>query len=115
MLLYKDVVGHFMRRLGIILFLTVTTILYGQDTEIINKGDTTTIRSLNITIDPFLFGDNPLGFLKMLDSRVSKQTFENRHVDNKIDTVFTFTIGTDMFSVYQWDKNENALVCLVLK
>lgn len=99
-----------MRALGLILLLTTTTRLYCQDAEIISKGDTAIIISFSITIDPFLFGDNSLEFLKMLDARVSKQTFQNRHVDNKIDTVFTFTIGKDKFSEYQWGKNENAIV-----
>jgi hypothetical protein len=99
-----------MKGLTVILFLTSTTGLLGQDTEIISKGDSVIIRAYNITTDPFMFGDNSLTYLKKMNPRPTTTTFLNRHVDNKVDTVFIFNVGQDKFSVYQWDKDENALI-----
>jgi hypothetical protein len=92
-----------MRKFYIILLLTITTRLLSQDFKVATKGDTLTIRAINITTDPFQFGDNPLSYLEKFDPR---RTFET----NKIDTTFTLTIGKDNFKVTKWDKDQTGLL-----
>jgi len=99
-----------MRGLFIILFLTVTDRLFGQDIEIMTSGDTTTVRATNIANNPFMFGDNPLSYLQKWNPILTIQTFNNRHVDNKVDTVFILTIGRDSFKIYKWDEVTNGLL-----
>lgn len=98
-----------MRHLFILFLLTVTR-LQSQDFEIIASGDTLTIRESNVATDPFGFGDNPLKHLQKGNPRKTFQTYPNRHVENKIDTVFTLTSGKDHFEIMKWDENENGLV-----
>ena len=90
--------------------MTLTTRLFSQDIEITTNGDTLTVRATNITNDPFQFGDDPLKYLEKLNPKKSIQTFNNRHVDNKVDTAFTLTLGNDNFTVYKWDNEENGLL-----
>jgi len=99
-----------MRGLVFILFLTWTTRLFGQDIEITTTGDTTIVRATNIANNPFMFGDNPLNYLQKWNPKKVSETFNNRHVDNKVDTVFTLTIGKDSFKIYKWDEAENGLL-----
>jgi hypothetical protein len=100
----------FMRKFYIILLLTITTRLLSQDFKVATKGDTLTIRAINITTDPFQFGDNPLSYLEKFDPRRTFETVENNHVENKIDTTFTLTIGKDNFKVTKWDKDQTGLL-----
>jgi hypothetical protein len=99
-----------MRGLFIILLLTCTTRLFGQEIEIITTGDSTIVRATNIASNPFMFGDNPLISLLKLNPKMTIQTFNNRHVDNKVDTAFTLTIGNDSFEIYKWTETENGLL-----
>lgn len=99
-----------MRGFFIILLLTWTAQLFSQDIEIRTTGDTTIVRATNIASDPFMFGDNPLNSLLKLNPKKVIQTFNNRHVDNKVDTAFTLTIGNDRFEIYKWSEAENGLL-----
>jgi hypothetical protein len=99
-----------MKGISVILLLTISSRLLCQDFELTTKGDTVTIRALNITSDPFQFGNNPLGHLQKYNPAKTFETFENRHVEKKIDTVFTLTIGQDNFNITKWDKDENGLL-----
>ena len=38
------------------------------------------------------------------------EAYENNHVEGKIDTTFTLTIGSDNFKVTKWDKDETGLL-----
>ena len=93
-----------------IILLLITTRLFSQDFEVVTKGDTMTVRAINITSDPFQFGDNPLSFLEKFNPRITFMTFENNHVENKIDTTFTLAIGKDNFKITKWDKDQNGLL-----
>jgi len=84
--------------------------LQGQDFEVFASGDTLTIRESNLVTDPFGFGDNPLKYLQKGNPIKKFQTYQNRHVENKTDTVFSLTYGKDHFEVMKWDENENGLV-----
>jgi hypothetical protein len=99
-----------MKTFCIILLLTITARLLSQDFEVATKGDTLTIRAINITNDPFQFGDNPLSYLQKFKPGTTFETFENNHVENKIDTTFTLTIGKDNFKVTKWDKDQTGLL-----
>jgi len=99
-----------MREFCIILLLTIATRLLSQDFEVATKGDTLIIRAINITNDPFQFGDNPLSYLQRFNPRRTFETFENNHVENRIDTTFTLTIGKDNFKVTKWDKDQTGLL-----
>jgi hypothetical protein len=99
-----------MKTFCIILLLTITTRLFSQDFEVATKGDTLTIRAINITSDPFQFGDNPLRYLQKFNPRMTFVTFENNHVENKNDTTFTLIIGKDSFKVTKWDKDQTGLL-----
>lgn len=99
-----------MRGFCIILLLTITARLFGQDFEVATKGDTVTVRAINITSDPFQFGDNPLSYLEKFNPGRTFEIFENNHVENKIDTTFTLTIGKDNFKVTKWDKDQTGLL-----
>jgi hypothetical protein len=107
---YDIRVTFFMKGFCIILLLTITTRLLSQDFEVTTKGDTLTIRAINITSDPFQFGDNPLSYLQKFNPRKTFETFENNHVENKIDTTFTLTIEKDNFKVTKWDKDQTGLL-----
>ncbi len=99
-----------MKGFGIILLLTTTTRLLSQDFELKTTGDTLTLRATNITSDPFHFGDDPLSYLQRFNPKRTYETYENNHVENKIDTVFSLTVGKDNFKITKWDKDENGLL-----
>lgn len=99
-----------MKKLLMTILLAVPTGLFGQDFQLAVSGDTLTIRETNITTDPFGFGSNPMGYFKKLGAKRTFQTYKNIHVEDKIDTVFTFIYGQDSFSVMKWDENENGLL-----
>jgi hypothetical protein len=99
-----------MRVLLIILFLTGTVQLFGQDSEISTSEETTIVKAINIVDNPFMFGDNPLSQLNKLNPKTEIQTFNNRHVETKIDSVFTLTIGDDVFIIFKGGKTENGLL-----
>lgn len=103
-------VYDFMWGLVIILLLTCTSRLFGQEIEIRTTGDSTIVKATDIASSPFLFGGNPLSSLLKLNPNIAIQTFSNRHVDNKIDTAFTLTIGNDIFKIYKWTEAENGLL-----
>jgi hypothetical protein len=98
-----------MRGFCIILFLTITTRLLSQDFEVATKGDTLTIRAINITSDPFQFGDNPLSYLQKFNPTKTIRTYENIHAENRIDTTFTLIIDKDTFEITKWNKDKNWL------
>lgn len=100
---------NFMKGFCIILLLTITTRLLSQDFELTTKGDTLTIRALNITNDPFQFGDNPLNYLQKFNPKTTYKTYNNIHAENRIDTTFTLTIGKDTFEIIKWHKDQNWL------
>jgi len=99
-----------MKGLGTILLLTITTRLLGQDFEVATTGDTLIIRAINITSDPFQFGDNPLSYLQKFNPKKTFETVDNIHVENKIDTIFSLTIGNDNFKITKWDEEQNGLL-----
>ena len=99
-----------MRGFCILILLTIATRLLSQDFELVTTGDTVTIRATNITNDPFRFGNNPLGYLQKFKPKSTYETYENNHVEGKIDTTFTLTIGKDNFKVTKWDNEENGLL-----
>lgn len=99
----------FMKGFCIILLLTITTRLLSQDFELIIKGDTLAIREINITNDPFHFGDNPLNYLQKFNPTTTFKTYNNIHAENKVDTTFTLTIGKDTFEIIKWHKDQNWL------
>lgn len=99
-----------MKNLFLLLLLAAASTLQGQDFEVITSGDTLTIRESNVATDPFGFGNNPLIYLQKGNPEKTFKTYPNRHVENKIDTVFSLAYGKDRFEVMKWDENENGLV-----
>jgi hypothetical protein len=110
-----NVVRHFfMKRLFQIIFIFGTISSFGQDKEVVLKGDSLFVRDENIATNPFAFGRDPLTHLKT-KIKFSKPTIvvatvANRHVDNDVDTTYAITFGRDSFNLYKWDKDENALL-----
>jgi len=98
-----------MRGFCIILLLTIATRLLSQDFEVASKGDTLTIREINITSNPFQFGDNPLSYLQKFNPTKTFRTYKNIHGENRIDTTFTLIIGKDTFEISKWNKDKNWL------
>ena len=98
-----------MRELLTIIILTVPIGLFSQDIEVLTSGDSLTIRSMSIASNPFNFGNHSLENLVKLNPKISTETVKNPHVENKIDTIFTFSLGTDKFKVYKVDKEINIL------
>ena len=98
-----------MRGLLTILILTASIGLFSQDVEVLTSGDSLTIRSTNITNNPLNFGNHSLDNLLKLNPKTSVETVLNPHVENKIDTIFTFSLGTDKFKVYKVNKEKNIL------
>jgi hypothetical protein len=76
-----------MKALVCIVLVTMTISIYGQDSELLMKGDTVIIRGYGIVADPFMFGENALDFLMRMNGSVEVSTVENRHVDNKVSSV----------------------------
>ncbi len=100
-------------RILILLFI-VTGRVQSQDFDVVLSLDTLTIRETNIATDPFGFGENPLAYLKENKPKVTFLTSQNRHVDNKTDTVFTLTFDKDHFEVMKWDASANGIVAAEL-
>lgn len=64
--------------------------------------------------DRFNLGDNPLQKLTSFGlATVDYKTFENRHVENEIDTCFQITIMADSFEVYK-TASENWLIAATI-
>ena len=100
-----------MRGQVIVLILISATRLLCQDVEIIASKDSLTIKSPNIATHlSFDFGKSPLNHLMKLNPKISIQTIENYHVENKVDTIFTLSIGKDKFVIYKVDEEINILL-----
>ncbi len=82
----------------------------GQEAHYYFEGDTLVITNSEFVIDPFKFGIEPILFLKNQSSTsVDITTYLNRHVDNQIDSLFTFKFGKDLFQVFK-NQSENFLI-----
>jgi len=93
-----------------ILFL-ITIQSFGQDYFVEVKSDTLIIKQAKITTyDSFQFGNNPKSALEKLKFEKTFRTYENVHVENKIDTLFTFKRDGDLFEVFKSNADENWLV-----
>jgi hypothetical protein len=103
-----------MKRLFQIILILGTIKSFGQDKEVILKGDSLFVRDENIATDPFNFGLDPLTHLhtkiKFAKPTIEIGTVANRHVDNDVDTTYAIVFGPDSFNLYKWDKEENALL-----
>ena len=103
-----------MNRLFQIIFIFGTISTFGQDKEVVLKGDSLFVRDENIATNPFAFGRDPLTHLKtkinFSKPTIVVSTVANRHVDNDVDTTYAITCGHDSFNLYKWDKDENALL-----
>jgi hypothetical protein len=103
-----------MKRLFQIIFILATISSFGQEIEVALMGDSLFVRDENIATNPYDFGRDTLRYLSS-EIQFSKPTIEinivaNRHVDNDIDTTYAVTFGRDLFNLYKWDKEENALL-----
>lgn len=99
-----------MKSVFIIIGLLIAFQSKGQEGHYYFDGDTLIFTSSEFLMDPFQFGVEPLLFLKKQStSSIDTATFINRHVDNQIDTLFTFKIGKDVFQVFK-NQSENFLV-----
>lgn len=75
---------------------------FGQEGHFYFDGDTLVLTNSEFVIDPFQFGEGPLIFLKKQSpSSIDTALVENLHVNNQIDTLFTFNVGRDLFQVYK--------------
>jgi hypothetical protein len=101
-----------MKRLFQIILILGTIKSFGQDKEVILKGDSLFVRDENIATNPYDFGRDPLTHLKskvgFAKPTIKTSTVANRHVDNDVDTTYAITFGQDSFNLYKWDKEENA-------
>ena len=108
-----------MKRLFQIIFILGTIRSFGQTKEVILKGDSLFVRDENIATNPFNFGRDPLNHLstkiKFTEPKIEIITVANRHVDNDVDTTYAITFGQDSFNLYEWDKEENALLSSQVK
>lgn len=106
--------NFFMKTIFPILFL-IAIQSFGQDYYIEVKSDTLIIKQTKITTyDPFQFGSNPKSTLEKLKFEKTFRTYENVHVENKIDTLFTFQRGGDLFEVFKSNAEENWLVGAII-
>jgi hypothetical protein len=107
-----------MKRFFQILFILGSIESFGQHKEVILRGDTLFVRDQNIATNPFNFGRDPLTYLnstiKFSKPTIENNTVANRH-DNTVDTTYVVKFGQDSFSLYKWDKEENALLYSVIK
>jgi hypothetical protein len=97
-----------------IIFIFGTISTFGQEKEVVLKGDSLFVHDENIATNPFTFGRDPLTYLKT-KVKFSKPTIvvptvANRHVGNDVDTTYAITFGHDSFNLYKWDKDEYALL-----
>lgn len=99
-----------MKRITAIILLIIPATLHAQDSEVITSRDTVTIRAMNITVDPFQFGENPLDHLQQFKPKQTYETYPNSHVEGKIDTAFTLKINDDTFAVVKWGEDETGLL-----
>ncbi|WKV11818.1 hypothetical protein [Marivirga harenae] len=91
----------------ILLSLIITFNILGQDYQIETAEDSLIIRDWDINNFPFNLRSNPLDtLLKMYNPITESQTYQNRHVDDQIDTVFTLKIDASYFEVYK-NPSEN--------
>jgi hypothetical protein len=102
---------------GILILATIKS--FGQENEVIVKGDSLIVRDESIATNPFNFGRDPLEHLKS-KMKLPKPTIEihtvaNRHVDNDVDTIYSLKFGQDSFEVYKWDKEDIGLMYSEIK
>lgn len=70
----------------------------GQEGHYYFEGDTLVLTNSEFVIAPFQFGIEHVLFLKnQRSTSVDTTTYLNRHVDNQIDSIFTFKFGKDMY------------------
>lgn len=93
-----------------VLLMLITTTAVAQDFKISTFQDSTVIKDVDLAIDPFQFGENPLAQLRKFKSTISKEPVKNIHVENKVDTVYRFKIRKDNFAVYKVDETKNFLI-----
>lgn len=108
-----------MKKLFQTIFILGTINSFGQAKEVILTGDSLFVRDENIATNPFNFGRDPLTYLirkvKFTKPTIEIGTVTNRHVDNDLDTTYAITFGQDVFHVYKWDQDENALLSSQVK
>ena len=102
-----------------IMFILGTIKSFGQTKEVILMGDSLFVRDGNIATNPFNFGRDPLTHLNSKIQRsqpiIERGTVANRHVDNKVDTTYSIQFEQDLFRIYKWDNEGNALLYSQLK
>lgn len=106
-----------MKTLLQITLILATAEAFGQDGEVLSKGDSLLIRDANIAINPFNFGKDPLTYLTTkVCPLTGKKTklHKNRHVRNKVDTAFHLKFAGDKFVIYKWGREENAILRALL-
>lgn len=86
----------------------------GQDftikSDIKTEGDSVILAAMNITNNPFQFGNNTLGYLSKLHPKIKWKPVANTHASDKIDTIFTLSFSRDEFQVYKVDRKKNFLM-----
>jgi hypothetical protein len=103
----------FMKVIFQIIFIIGTIHSFGQDREVVLKGDSLFVRDENMVTNTFNFGHDPLSHLnsiKSLKPTVEISIVANRHVDNLMDTIYTIKFGPDSFVVYKLSIGENVLL-----
>jgi hypothetical protein len=99
----------------LIAFVLITTTSVAQNFTISTFQDSTIVKGANLAMDPFQLGDNPLANLKKYKSKITKEPIKNLHIENKIDTLYRFTIKKDYFVVYKVDEQKNFLVTATVR
>lgn len=85
-----------------------------QERNYYMEGDTLIITNSEFVMDPFQFGIEPILFLKnQRSTSVDTISYLNRHVDNQIDSLFTFKFGKDLFQVFK-NQSENFLTAGII-
>lgn len=68
--------------------------------------DTLDLYGVDITIEPFLFGDHPMDSLELYtDAQINISLLENNNYSNEVDTLFEVIIANDSFEVYKSYKS----------
>lgn len=90
-------------------------VVLGQDERVKYLKDSLVINDDGLTNNPFNFGPNPISEIRnRYNPKFTIKTFFNRHVDNAVDTVFTFYIGKSTIDIYKVDSENFILSALIL-
>ena len=109
---YMGVGSHLKMKLSILLIYLFPLVAFGQ---VKYTNDSLIVTDDGLTSNPFNFGSDPITEIRnRFNPKYTIQTFFNRHVEDVVDTVFTFYINNSSVDIYKVDSENFILSAHIL-